>query len=74
VGLAQRLVHTSVQCLWNVCGTYICNEKKETTKICGMFLDVALVHQWSSAWKQLSLQVKCRGWSGFQIFVQGDEK
>jgi len=51
-----------------MCGLYIFNEKKETTKIGEVLLDAVHVQQRSSARTQTSSQVTYRGWFRIQEF------
>lgn len=58
----------------NVCGLYICNEKKETADMCENFVDAALVQRWRSARTLPSSRVTYRGGFVIQEFLQHDEK
>lgn len=52
-----------------ICAGYIFfDEKKDTTKIGKVVLDVVHVQQWSSARTQTSSQVTYRGWFRIQEF------
>ena len=60
-GVSSQSSHVMEErCRWNVCGIHIFKEKKGTAKICGTFMDAALVQQWSSGRKQPYLEVKYR--------------
>jgi hypothetical protein len=61
-------------CSWNVCGMYVCNEKKGTAKICETFVDEALVQRCRSARTRPSSRVTYRGFFVIEEFRQHDEK
>jgi hypothetical protein len=60
----------SWSCRWNVRDIYICNEKKETVKICETFLDKVLVTRRCSVRKKSSSLVQCREWLGIHEFLR----
>lgn len=62
------------RCSWNVCGTPIFNERKETAKICEVFMDAALVQRWSPGGKQPSSELNIEGKFSIQEFRQYEEK
>lgn len=71
LGTFSQSIHVMEwSCSWHVCWMHISNEKKETPKICGTFVDAALVQQWCWARKQPSSWATYRGWFRVQDFVR----